>query len=273
MFIYKPDGTAVKIATGGGAGDEATAKERLTGKVLITLGDSYTAEMSTQLTSLASSLSMILDNRGLVSSKIGYRSNESVKSFYTRANEIVQQYTNGRTIDGITYQPSDVAIITIMGGANDAETIETRIGTGIHETDVTTICGAMNHIMNVFQQTFQNATIIVITQPPNYGLSVASYVTSDQTAIGLGFDSMAEALILDDIQFSNYCMAIKENAVREFPWLYHTPLLDMFHEFPSILIPTNRTLYWRSDNIHMTPAGYNLLRDAIKSKVVELFGQ
>lgn len=276
MYIYRPDGTAVEIATGGGAGDESVAREKLAGKVMITLGDSYTAMMNSNLTRLANAFGLILDNQGLGSSKIGYRDDEQKKSFYTRSNEIAQAYTNGKTISGQTYQPEDVEIITIMGGANDAETIETRIGTGVHETEIRTIYGAMNHIVNLFQNTFLNATIIVITQPPNPALSVASYVTSDATAIGLGFDSMAEALVLTDRQFSNYCMGIKESAVRDIAWWYHVPLLDMFYEFPSPMNPENRDLYWKNttnDKTHLLDAGNLILETSIKRKIVDLFGK
>lgn len=267
MRFYRADGTYVSIPFG----VEETAKNKLSGKVLIALGDSYTVGMTNQFKALAEKFGMVIDNRGLTSSPIAYRPDMSARSFTLRADDIVTAYTNGRTIDYVTYHADDVALITFMGGANDGES-DFRIGTGPNDTDNSKIYGALHHIFSIFQETFTAAKIICITQPTYYVAS-ASGLSSDAEAQERGFDSLAQARTMDDPQFSTYLMGRKETAVREMAWRYQIPVVDMFHDFPPVNSPTNRTAYWQNDKLHLTTAGYNLVADAIDRKIVEVFGQ
>ena len=267
--IYTVDGTPIAA---GDAGSEEIAKTNLTGKVLIALGDSYTVGMASQYTALGTKYGMKIDNRGVVSATISYRNTTLDKRMYNTADTIVTDYTNGKTIDGTTYHASDVAVITFMGGANDGSIIDAWIGRGINETDKTTIYGSLNHIFNVFRETFTKAEIICITQPSNYAM-LKSSVSTDAGAQELGFTDLAELQVMSDVQFSNYCHAIKEEAVKNITWPYGVKVVDMYHDFPSILNPDNRTTYWQNDKLHLTTAGYNLVADAIDKKIVYLFGQ
>lgn len=266
--IYKRDGTMVYADH-----DyyENIAKTALDGKVLIALGDSYTVGMSSQYSSLAAKYGMVMDNRGVVSSTLSDHGT-AVQTMYDRADVIVSDYTNGKVINGTTFHASDVGLITIMGGANDGMNIALEVGNSFTDTSPDTIYGSLHHILSIFQTTFPTAKILCITQPSNYIFVTTSAVTSDAQAQRIGFDSMADAHRLDDVQFSNYCMGVKEEIVRKMAWLYGLPLLDMFHEFPSISVPANRSTYWQSDKLHLTTAGYNLIRDALDDKIVELFG-
>lgn len=254
---------------GGMSTDEETAKNRLSGKVMICLGDSYTVGMGTLLSSLASKYEMAYDARGLVSSPITGTTNTSPRPFWYRADTIVSDYANGYTISGETYQKSDVAVVVFMGGANDGFGVETFIGTGIHETDKTKIYGACGYIFDLLAQTFPNAKFICITQPSNYNRLVSS-ITDDATAQTLGFENLAELQQMDDIQFSNYSMALKEEAVKNSAWAYGWEIIDMFNKMPSIFSSANRSTYWNSDKLHLTSAGYSLISQALDKKIVEL---
>ena len=272
MAIYDVNGLIIPTGGGGGGGTEEVARERLSGKILIALGDSYTAGMRSQLSALASRYNMIIDNRGVVSATISYRNTTPNKRMFNIADTIVTDYTSGKTIDGTTYYTDDVAIITFMGGANDGSIISSWIGTGIQETDKTTIYGSLNHIFNVFRETFTKSEIICITQPSNYAI-LKSSVSTDAGAQELGFTDLAELQVMSDVQFSNYCHAIKEEAVKAITWPYGVKVVDMYYEFPSILNPSNRANYWQNDKLHLTTAGYNLIANALNYKIIELFGQ
>lgn len=287
MFIYKPDGTAVEVATGGGAGDEETAKERLSGKVMITLGDSYTAKWNgsgawgagAKLEELAAKYGMIIDNRGIGSASIAERRPEDNDQHPERrmtnmTDRIISDYTNesGYVINGVSYFPEDVGLITFMGGVNDPNGIAIRLGTGIHYTERTLMYGALNYIFSILQETFQKATVICITQPPSY-VNKVSDVTTDSYAQEIGFENRAEVQRMTDVQFSTYCLSVKEEIVKKMAWAYGLPILDLFTEFPSVHVASNRTKYWASDKLHMTQAGNTVIVGALERKMLELFGQ
>lgn len=272
MKLYKADGSFIEVATGGGAGDESIAREKLSGKVLLAIGDSYTRGMESQFVALASKFGMIIDNVGYVGATICWRSTDSARRLYNIVDTAVNAYTNGKTVSGTTYHASDVGIVTFMGGANDDAAVEGWIGTGPHETDKTKIYGSLNHIFSTLQATFTGAKVICISQPSFYSLEVSS-ITTDARAQEMGFDDLAESQVMDDVQYSNYCQGAKEKAVREMAWLYGCEFVDMFHDFPPVNNPTNRTTYWNSDKLHLTTAGYNLVANAIDRKIVEVFGQ
>lgn len=267
MIFYRADGTFVEIPVG----VAETAKTALSGKVLIALGDSYTVGMTNQYKALADTFGMAIDNRGLIASPIAYRPDMSARSFTLRADDIISDYSNGRTIDGETYYADDVALISFMGGANDGES-DFRIGTGPNDTDNSKIYGALHHIFSSLQSTFTKAKIICILQPTNY-IGTATNVSTDAQAQELGFDNLSQARSMDDMQFSTYLMSRKEGVVREMAWRYQIPLVDMFTGFPPVCNALNRSAYWQNDKLHLTTAGYNLVAEAIERKIVDVFGQ
>lgn len=255
--------------------DEQKARTKLSGKVMICLGDSYTKGMETQLDALAAKYEMVCDNRGIVSSSFAGTydpntgSGTGFQPMWRRANTIVTDYTNGFVIDEHTYTKTDVGLIVVMGGANDGFGVSTWIGTGINDTDTAHIYGAANHIFNVMQKTFTGAKTICITQPSNYSREVSS-ISTDAAAQAVGFDSLAQLQVMDDVQFSNYAMAKKERAIKETAWSYGVPVLDMFTEFPTVFNPANRSTYWSSDKLHLTGTGYNLIKTALDKKLVKI---
>lgn len=257
---------AVKAVFDGESADYTTVKEALNGKVMLCLGDSYIVYMNSLLSSLASKYGMAYDGRGVVSSTI---TNQGTSPMVTRVDTIVSDYESGYTIDSESYSATDVGVVVFMGGANDGFGVNTYIGTGTHETDKSLIYGACNYIFNQLMQTFTNAIFICITQPANYNRTVSS-ITSDATAQILGFDDLAELQVMDDYQFSNFSMAQKEKAVKDTAWVYGWDILDMFNEFPSMLNPSNRSVYWSTDKIHLTTAGYNIISKALDNKIVEI---
>lgn len=266
--------TAVKRAMESDAGEsqeEEQTRNALTGKVMICLGDSYTVGMTGLLTTLASKYGMKLDNRGIVSSSIcgDINGNKGFSPMWNRANTIVSNYNSGYAIDGTTYHSSDVGVVVFMGGANDGFGVDTWIGDGINETNKELIYGACNHIFNVLASAFTGAKVICITQPSSYSRQVSS-ITDNATAQSLGFDSLAQLQGMDDVQFSNYAMAQKEYAVRKTAWAYGWNIIDMFHDFPTIFNPSNRSAYWQSDKLHLTASGYSIITEALDKKIVEV---
>lgn len=264
-YIYYMDGRAIPVD----GGDPEVAKPKLTGKVLIAIGDSYTNLMDTQLKSLCSKFGMILDKRAITGSMIRIGGDNPMCS---RVDTIVQDYTNGKTISGTTYYKADVAVITFMGGWNDGPSAGV-IGTGINDTATTTIYGAMHHICYTLLKEFTKAKVIVLTQPTNYSLS-SSIVNTQAAATALGFDTPEQAQLLDDIQFSSYCSLRTQTAIRNVAIMYGCELIDMLYEMPPISNPTNKSAYWRgsTDKIHPSDAGLTLIAKAIENKIVDLFG-
>jgi lysophospholipase L1-like esterase len=267
-MIYTVDGEGVDIGSGG---SESAAKQALTGKVWIAIGDSYTVGMSSQLSTIASKYGMVIDNRGKVGATISMRSTDAARRLYNIVNAIISDYTNGYTIGGATYYASDVAVISFMAGANDGAGIDAWIGTGQHETANTTIYGSLNYIFDNLWKTFTASKIICVTQPANYATAVSS-LSSDEDARNYGFDDLEEARGMDDYQYSNYLHANKEAAVRDIAWRYGLELVDMYHDFPSMMVPANRSTYWNSDELHLTTAGYNLVAKAIEKRIVSIYG-
>lgn len=259
--------SAVQAAMSGGGSSEATsydeelAKARLTGKVMINIGDSYTSNMGSLLNTLATKYGMVRDNQGQTNTKI-------IDHFQSRVNNLVTDYTAGKTLSGTTYHASDVAIITFMGGANDGGGITTFVGDGLHVTDTTKIYGACHYIFKTLLNTFTNAKLIVIAQPANYNQSVSNF-TAESQATALGFTSLAELQRMDDYQLSEYIMWNKEKAVLDVAKAYSLPTIDAFTNFPTMLNPANRTAYW-SDSIHINTAGSAIIVNWLDKKILEL---
>ena len=276
MYLYSEKGSHELAIVGGTAAEDA-ARARLSGKVMIAIGDSYTAKWPSgggaKLEALAAKYGMIFDNRGVKGATICVRPDDDYRRLYKITDTVVSDYTNGKTISGTAYYADDVAVITFMGGANDDPAPAEWIGDGLHNTENTLIYGSLNHIFSALQETFTNAKIICITQPANYASS-ASGIATDARAQALGFDSLAEAQEMSDAQITSFFMFQKETAVYNCAVAYGLPIVDMFHEFPSVHNPENRSTYWANgDALHLSQAGYAIIANAIDRKIVELFGQ
>lgn len=275
FFVSADFVSAVKIAEQSGSDEEERAREKLSGKVWIALGDSYTYALKGLFSSIGDKYGLAVDNRGVVSSSIcgtwsaATGTGSGYQPMWRRADAIVSDYNNGFTIGEKTYTKEDVAIITFMGGANDGFGIETWIGTGIHETDTSKIYGACNHIFNVLLENFPNAKVICVAQPSNYNRTVST-ISDDATAQVLGFDSLAQLQVMSDVQFSNYAMANKERAVKETAKTYGLYFVDMFSDFPTIFNPANRAAYWASDKLHLSSDGYSVIANEVEKKIVEV---
>lgn len=262
--LYYMNGEEIPIV----GGDPDAAKAALSGKVLIVIGDSYFNNMGTQLTSLCNKFGMILDKRAITGSMIRIGGNNSMCS---RVDTIVQNYTDGYAIGGTTYTKDDVAAVAFMGGVNDGPSTGV-IGTGINDTATTTIYGALHHIFYTLLKEFTKAKVICIAQPACYYLSASSTVTTEAAAKALGFETVAQAQLLDTVQFSSYCCNRTQDAVKATALMYGVELIDLIREFPPISNPANKSAYWSSDTIHPSTAGYNLIGNAIEKKLLDLFG-
>lgn len=277
MFIYDVDGNV--IAAGGGSSDSGAsidvAREKLVSKVFIAIGDSYTEGLDINYTAIANNYGLYFDNRGRVSASVAERieGNEPAKRMPNIVDRIVSDYTSesGYYIGGKYHFADDVALITFMGGVNDANGIANRLGTGIHDTERTLMYGALNYMFSILQETFVNATILCVTQPPSYNHQV-SEIKTDSYAQEIGFDNMAEAQVMTDVQLSTYCLSIKENIIKNMAWAYGLPILDLYTEFPTVHNANNRAKYWNSDKLHLTDNGKIVVANALDRKILELFG-
>lgn len=203
------------------------------GGVMLTLGDSYTAYMSSFFNTFASKHGLVQDNRGLASSTIAGSTENAIgyQPFWERLDKAIVEYTSGKVINGVTYKKEDVKLITFMGGANDWTTIDesqgiNRIGSGINETNKETLYGALNYIFPTLLSTFPNADVVVILQPSNPNKGVQN-------------------------------MYLKENIVREMAELYSLPIADCcfnWHQHTNVL---DKAKYWQSDNLHLTSEGHD----------------
>lgn len=271
--LYYMTGEKIPIV----GGDPDAAKAALAGKVLIAFGDSFTVGMCEQslytgtppLVSLCEKYGLVLDKRGVTGSEISL--NGDKPPMVSRVDTIVQDYTNGYAIGGTTYTKDDVAVITFMGGVNDGSS-NGVIGTGINDTATTTIYGALHHIFYSLLKEFTGAKVICIAQPSHYALSAANVVKSEAAAQALGFDSVEQAQLLDDVQFSSYCCNRTQNAVKQSALMYGTELIDMIRDMPPISIQANRSAYWAGDKLHLSIDGYTLITNAIEKKIIDLFG-
>lgn len=199
------------------------------GGVMFALGDSYTAMGGSYFSAFAEKHGLVCDNRGMGSSTIaGSEDGITVgyHAFWKRLDTAIAEYQAGHTIDGVTYTPEDVKLVTFMGGANDWWTVNDevdRIGNPQSE-DKEQLYGALKYIFHTLLSTFTNADIVVILQPNN------------GTA-------------------AQYSLWMKEGVVRDMAEWYGLPICDCCFEWHSPSNPIDHATYWQSDNVHMTDAG------------------
>ena len=244
------------------------------GGVMLTLGDSYTAYLNAAFGRFAQAHGLVQDNRGLARSTIAGSSYHDIgyRPFWERLDEAIAQYQaeGGYTIDGTAYTPEDVKLITFMGGANDWSTVnETtdRLGKGPHETDKAKLYGALNYIFNALLKTFTNADIVVILQP----MYPTGTVPIDEAgAKNVGFESLAQAQEMTDVQYSNYTMARKEMIVREMAERYCLTICDCCFGWHNPINPIDREKYWITNDGHLNDAGNTSLIERLETVVNNL---
>lgn len=209
------------------------------GGLMVTLGDSYTAYLSSYFDKFATRHGLTQKNVGLASSKIARPEGEgldTIKSFVTRLDELVSSFPI--TINDASYGIADVKLITFMGGANDWTTVDTsngidRIGNR-YSTDKGQLYGATKYCLETLQKTFPSADIIVILQPNN----------------GNNTD---------------FCvMELKESIVKECAEMYSLPICDCCFNFFSPSNPTEFSKYWQSDKLHLNADGHQKLIDKLE---------
>lgn len=202
------------------------------GGLLLALGDSYT-DRNSKFDTFAEERGLICDNLGLASSTIAGSADGSTvgfHAFWKRLDDEISSFP--KTIDGVSYDLSDVKLITFMGGANDWWTVNeevNRLGDPT-STDKEQLYGACKYIFETFSTTFPNADIICILQPSN-------------AASGT----------------SNYAMWLKEGIVRNCAEMYHIPICDCIFDWYSPVNPNDLSKYWKEDHLHLSADGNTAL--------------
>lgn len=275
-------GNLVTVGSSSGAGitddTKTIAKATLKNKVWIALGDSFTAGMASLLTAKATEYSMVVDNRGIVSSSIcgtydtATGNGTGFKPMWKRADEIVSDYSGGYAINGTTYSASDVGVISFMGGANDAWSEASWIGAN-HLKDLETdhIYGALHHIFEVLQKAFPNARFVVVTQPNYYHNAPNQSATDDTILNTWKFSSVEKYKALSNEQLSSITMRLKQKAVIDVAEAHQLPYTDLNATFPTVYKTANQTKYWQSDKLHLTADGYQLCVDAFEETFLRTF--
>lgn len=216
------------------------------GGVMIALGDSYTAMGASYFSAFAEKHGLVCDNRGLASSTIaGSEDGITVgyHAFWKRLDEAVAEYQAGHAINGVTYHPENVKLVTFMGGANDWYTVDEsqgidRLGNPESENKEQ-LHGACKYIFDTLLANFPNADIVVILQP----CSAAK---------------------------GNYSMWLKERIVRDMAEMYSLPICDCCFEWYNPSNPTDAATYWQTDELHLTDAGHQAIIDKLEKTVNNL---
>ena len=220
-------------------------KKMYNGGVMLTLGDSYTAMMSSYFDRFASDHGLVQHNVGLASSTISGSADGSTvgyHAFWVRLDEAIASYP--KTINGNSYTLEDVKLITFMGGANDWSTVDAsidRIGDR-YSTNKEQLYGACKYIFSRLQTVFPNADIVVILQPNNKK------------------DSGTDPCI----------MQLKESVVEECANMYGLAICDCFKTFPSPYNDTMASKYYQSDKLHLTDEGWDMIIDRLEQIVDSL---
>lgn len=242
-------------------GSLTRARAKLSGRVVVFLGDSYTVGMGGQIDALAARYGFVADKRGIVSSTIAgdYTGNAGFHPMHVRAGKIIEDYTAGYELGGVTYTIDDIALVVFMGCANDQWT-DAWIGSGSGCWNGNTLYGALNRLYSTLMEGLPKARLITLLQPSNYAFTPSAAdkdgnVYTDEDARAWGLPDLATYLAMTDVQWSNYAHARKSDVVREMAWKYGTHIVDAFNGFPAVSNPANRTAYWQADHIHMNDQG------------------
>ena len=207
------------------------------GKIGLFIGDSYTAMGSSYVTAFCERRGLIADNQGLASSTIAGSEDKitvGYHAFWVRLNEVLEEYRNGKEIDGMIYYLSDIAFVHFMGGANDWYTVDESQGIDrlgdITSENKEQLYGACKYIFSTLLTECPKADIVVTLQPTN--------VNGDN---------------------NNYAMALKESIVRECAEMFGLPINDCRFKWFNATNPEDLAKYWQTDNLHLSNDGNNRL--------------
>lgn len=141
--------------------------------------------------------------------------------------------------------PSSANIITIMGGINDYIT-NTQLGT-YESTDTTTVCGALNNLIETISTDHPNARLVLLT-PINCNVAGTSF----STKYGLNF------------RFHNFTLEELYTQYKAIADKYEIELIDLLHNSVVNLLNLPNVL---KDGIHPTKEFYASLANYIGSKL------
>lgn len=244
------------------------------GGIMMTIGDSFTGYLRVDYDDFAQKHGLVQDYRGLARSTIAGSSYDDIgyRPFWERLDEAIAQYQaeGGYTVDGTAYTPEDVKLIVFMGGANDWSTVNDkvdRLGKGPHETDKRKLYGALNYIFSTLLKTFTNADIVVILQPMYPGAAVP---TDEESAANVGFESLAQAQEMSDVQYSNYLMTRKQMIVREMAERYCLTICDCCFGWHNPINPNDREKYWIKNDGHLNATGNQSVLERLETVVNNL---
>lgn len=246
---------------------EQIAKERLSGKTIIFMGDSYTKGAESQFSALCAKYGATADNYGVASSSICGTTdgNKGFQPMWNRTFNVCSTYTSNGTT-------SNVGAIVFMGGANDGIGNSTWIGSGINDDNTGRIYGAMNSILSNFRNTF-DCPIFVILQPTFPNGTTENKTVSSATASLWGFDSAAQCAALDSDHFARYSQYVKQTAVKACAEYHDCKIVDCFFNWDiSVFSPSQKATYWKSDG-HPTGDGYQHIADTLEKKMLDVFGK
>ena len=239
---------------------DASDISSLNGKLWLALGDSYTnqlcgggiedetpqASTSGRWGALATKLGMTLYSYGIVSSTIRMSSDNmahdtaAYKPMVNRVDTLIANHSS---------DADNVGLITFMGGANDGWSAD-KIGT-IESDEYYTIYGALHSIFAKLINAFPKATILVVLQPQNW----ANTTTKGN---------------LDAVQYGLVGMYTKETAVRDCAEMYSLPYCDCCFDWYNPINPNYRS-FWKTDKIHLSDTGNEMLTQKVEAKIIELF--
>lgn len=240
--------------------------DALNGKTIIFMGDSYTAQAKNQFAALAEKYGAVADNRGVASSSIcgNLENTKGLYPMWNRTVKVCQEYIDAGTT-------GNVGAVVFMGGANDAFSQSTWLGTGTNNKDTEHIYGALHKIFKTFHDTF-DCPIFVILQP-YFPKGVGPDPNADESNVtGLwGFDSMEQYLSFDALEYCAYSMEKKQRVVKQMAEFYNCIIIDCCFNWHSIFNASDLAKYWSGDG-HPTSDGYQAIADDLELALIKYFG-
>lgn len=239
--------------------------KELNGKIMLSLGDSFTAHLAGAYTDgvsestsgkfhdLADKYGMTLYSYGIVSSTIKTDENGgySYQPMATRVDKLISDHLS---------EADNVGVITFMGGVNDSYGRESSLGNNIADMSKGHTYGACHYIFSSLLNHFPNAEIFVILQP------CGANRTNDDTDYD-GNDTSA----MTDIQFSTHISQVKQKIVREVAEFYGLNIVDCCFDWYNPNKPNDLVTYWGSDKLHLTDSGYKELSKKLEEKIISVF--
>lgn len=238
--------------------------KELNGKIMLSLGDSFTAHLAGAYTDgvsestsgkfhdLANKYGMTLYSYGIVSSTIKTDENGgySYQPMATRVDKLISDHLS---------EANNVGVITFMGGLNDSYGRESSLGNNIADMSKGHTYGACHYIFSSLLNNFPNAEIFVILQPcgANRANDDTDYDGNDTSA-------------MTDIQFSTHISQVKQKIVREVAEFYGLNIVDCCFDWYNPNNPNDLITYWGSDKLHLTDSGYKELSKKLEKKIISV---